>query len=174
MRTDSDQLLHEPKSPARREVWIDIGIVLVLGMKVFPAMKHLLPTLSEMQAAGAHIAMVVDEYGAIARVVTVENLVEKLVGDIYDEYDTVPSPPHSIESGLGEMDGLISLGEFRQRTGVGLPVGPYGTVGGPVVALLGRVPAVGDEVEVAGPRLAVTAVQGRRVERVLVSRAEHP
>ena len=110
MRTDSDQLLHEPKSPARREVWIDIGIVLVLGMKVFPAMKHLLPTLSEMQAAGAHIAMVVDEYGAIARVVTVENLVEKLVGDIYDECDTVPSssPAHRTRSNRDRAKWTVS------------------------------------------------------------------
>ena len=115
--------------PAHRGRPVTVGEIM-RGMKVFPAMKHLLPTLSEMQAAGAHIAMVVDEYGAILGVVTVENLVEKLVGDIYDEYDTVPSSPHSIESGLGEMDGLVSLGEFRQRTGVGLPVGPYDTVGG--------------------------------------------
>jgi putative hemolysin len=129
-----------------------------------------------MQAAGAHIAMVVDEYGAIVGVVTVENLVEKLVGDIYHEIRHRPSPPHSIESGLGEMDGLIRSAWVSSGNAPGsdcrwarmTPSGAW------FLALLGRVPAVGDEVEVAGHRLAVTAVQGWRVERVLVSRAVHP
>ena len=82
---------------------------IVRSVMVFPATKPLLPALTELQGAGAHIAMVVDEYGGIAGIVTLENLVEKLVGDIYDEFDTVPTPPHSSEPELGEVDGLLSL-----------------------------------------------------------------
>jgi putative hemolysin len=139
---------------------------------IFPATKPLLSALTELQGAGAHIAMVVDEYGGISGIVTLENLVEKLVGDIYDEFDTVRTPPHTSEPELGGVDGLLSLSDFRQRTGVELPAGPYETVGGLVVTLLGHVPAVGDDVEVAGHQLTVTAVQGWRVQRLLVTIAD--
>lgn len=145
---------------------------IVRSVMAFPATKPLLPALSELQGAGAHIAMVVDEYGGIAGIVTLENLVEKLVGDIYDEFDTVPTPPHASEPELGEVDGLLSLSDFRHRTGVELPAGPYETVGGLVVTKLGHVPAVGNEVEAAGHRLAVTAVAGWRVQRLVVSKSD--
>jgi CBS domain containing-hemolysin-like protein len=81
--------------PAHRGRPVTLGEI-VRGMKVFPAMKHLLPTLSEMQAAGAHIAMVVDEYGAIVRVVTVENLVESWSAT--STTNTTPSPAHRTRS----------------------------------------------------------------------------
>lgn len=145
---------------------------IVRSVMIFPATKPLLTALTELQGAGAHIAMVVDEYGGVAGIVTLENLVEKLVGDIYDEFDTVRTPPHTSEPELGEVDGLLSLSDFRQRTGVELPAGPYETVGGLVVTLLGHVPAVGDDVEVAGHQLTVTAVQGWRVQRLLVTIAD--
>lgn len=140
-------------------------------IRVLPATKALLPALSEMQAAGAHMAMVVDEYGGITGVVTVENLVEKLVGDIYDEYDTVPAP-HPEDDGAGNFDGLMSLGEFGRRTTVALPPGPYHTVGGLIVTVLGRTPETGDTVQVAGHQLVVTSVRGWRVERFQWGTAE--
>jgi putative hemolysin len=146
---------------------------LVRNVMVLPATKPLLPSLSVLQGAGAHMAMVVDEYGSIVGIVTLENLVEKLVGDIYDEYDVVPTPTHGTVPSLGEVDGLLSLNDFRARTGVELPAGPYDTVGGLIVTLLGHVPGVGDEVDVAGHTLAVSAVDGWRVHRVVVSRADH-
>jgi putative hemolysin len=145
---------------------------LVRGIVAFPGTKPLLPALTELQAAGAHLAVVVDEYGGLAGIVTVENLVEELVGDIYDEYDTRPAPAESTEPGLGEIDGLISLSEFRQRTGLQLPKGPYDTVGGLLVTMLSRVPTVGDEIEVSGHRLTVVAVDGWRVQRLQVSTIE--
>jgi len=145
---------------------------LVRGIVAFPGTKPLLPALTELQAAGAHLAVVVDEYGGLAGIVTVENLVEELVGDIYDEYDTRPAPAESTEPGLGEIDGLISLSEFRQRTGLLLAKGPYDTVGGLLVTMLSRVPTVGDEIEVSGHRLTVVAVDGWRVQRLQVSTIE--
>jgi len=146
---------------------------IVRSVMVLPATKPLLASLTELQGAGAHMAMVVDEYGAIAGIVTLENLVEKLVGDIYDEYDVVPTPSHSTAPQLGEVDGLLSLTDFRARTGVELPTGPYDTVGGLVVMLLGHVPAVGDQVDTSGHTLTVSAVDGWRVHRIMVSRAEN-
>ena len=98
-----------------------------------------------------------------------ENLVEELVGDIYDEYDARPTATQRGGPGLAEIDGLISLGEFRQRTGVLLPKGSYDTVGGLVITHLGHVPAVGDAVELAGHRLTVVSVDGWRVQRVAVT-----
>ena len=142
---------------------------LVRGIIAFPGTKPLLAALGELQAAGAHMAVVVDEYGGLAGIVTVENLVEELVGDIYDEYDARPTATDRGGPGLGEIDGLISLGEFRQRTGVLLPKGSYDTVGGLVITHLGHVPAVGDAVELAGHRLTVVSVDGWRVQWVAVT-----
>lgn len=140
----------------------------VRTIMAFPGTKPLLTALSELQAAGAHLAVVVDEYGGLAGIVTVENLVEELVGDIYDEYDTVPPPADPSGQPVVEFDGLTTVGDFRQRTGVDVPKGPYDTIGGFLVTTLGRVPAVGDEVEVAGRRLTVVAVDGWRVQRLSV------
>jgi putative hemolysin len=143
----------------------------VRGITAFPGSTPLLTALSELQSANAHLAVVVDEYGALVGIVTVENLVEELVGDIYDEYDTVP-PPADPSGPSEEFDGLTRIGDFRQRTGIDLPKGPYDTIGGLLVTVLGRVPAIGDDVEVAGHRLTVVAVDGWRVQRLAVNDIE--
>jgi len=141
---------------------------LVRAIIAFPGTKPLLAALAELQSAGAHLAVVVDEYGGLAGIVTVENLIEELVGEIYDEYDARPSPETATGPGVGEIDGLISLAEFRQRTGIDLPKGSYDTVGGLVITLLGHVPAVGDEVAAGGHLFTLVAVDGWRVQRIAI------
>ena len=95
-------------------------------------------------ARGQHLAIVVDEYGGTAGIVTLEDLVEELVGDIRDEYD-VEEPRRRRAAGADlEVDGLLNLEDFADETGVELPEGPYETVAGFVVARLGRLPEVGD------------------------------
>ncbi|MGA7688733.1 MAG: hemolysin family protein [Jiangellales bacterium] len=132
-----------------------------------PDTKQLLSALSEMRRAGSHLAVVVDEYGGTDGIVTMEDLVEELIGDIRDEYDAPGADER--EPSLGEVDGLLNLDEFAEQTGVTLPDGPYETVAGFVVAQLGRLPAVGESVEAVGHRLEVRSLDGRRIARVHVS-----
>jgi magnesium and cobalt exporter, CNNM family len=136
-----------------------------------PISKRVLPALSEMRRDRAHLAIVIDEYGGTAGIVTLEDLVEELVGDIRDEYDTEEGSPRRLPSGQVEVDGLLNLDEFAEETGVDLPEGPYETVAGYVLSALGRLPSVGDTVEVAGRRLTVIEMDARRIARVRVGPA---
>ncbi len=117
--------------------------------------KRMLPALSEMRRAGGHIAVVVDEYGGTAGIVTLEDLVEELVGDIRDEYDAADESRLAALGGAMEVDGLLNIEDFAEQTGVDLPDGPYETVAGYVMAHLGRLPREGDSVTVDGHRLEV-------------------
>jgi putative hemolysin len=112
---------------------------------------------------------VVDEYGGTAGIVTLEDLVEELIGDIQDEYDVPDGHQREVRGANVEVDGLLNLGEFAEQAGVVLPDGPYETVAGYMLAMLGHLPAERETVEVAGHRLTVTEMDGRRISRVLVS-----
>jgi magnesium and cobalt exporter, CNNM family len=136
-----------------------------------PISKRVLPALSEMRRNRSHLAIVVDEYGGTAGIVTLEDLVEELIGDIQDEYDTEEGSPRRLQGGQVEVDGLLNLDEFAEQTGISLPEGPYETVAGYVLAALGRLPAVGDTVEINGQRLTVTEMDARRIARVRVGPA---
>ena len=140
----------------------------------FPASKVVLSTLTEMRRLRQHLAIVQDEYGGTAGIVTMEDLVEELVGDIQDEYDVdrpeeVPGP-----IGVTTVDGLLNLWDFAEATGLELPEGPYETVAGFLVARLGRVPLLGDTVREGQHELEVTEMDGRRAARVRVSPVEEP
>jgi len=127
-----------------------------------------LSALSEMRRERAHLAIVVDEYGGTAGIVTLEDLVEELIGDIQDEYDVDAGHSSQLQGGELEVDGLLNLDEFAEQTALELPDGPYETVAGYILAVLGRVPREGDAVEVAGRTLTVTEMDGRRIARVRV------
>jgi putative hemolysin len=139
-----------------------------------PISLRVLPALSEMRRNRSHLAIVVDEYGGTAGIVTLEDLVEELIGDIQDEYDTEEGSPRRLLGGEVEVDGLLNLDEFAEQTGVSLPEGPYETVAGYVLAALGRLPAVGDAVVVNGHRLTVTEMDARRIARVRVGPVSAP
>lgn len=136
---------------------------------VLPWTRPILAALADMRREGTHLAMVADEYGGTAGIVTMEDLVEELVGDIKDEYDLVEMETTRHRGGDLEVDGLLNLDDFEDETGVELPEGPYETVGGFIMARLGRLPAVGDATEFDRHRIVVREVEGRRVSRVLVS-----
>ena len=137
---------------------------------MLPDTAKLLPTLTEMRRRSTHLAIVLDEYGGTAGIVTLEDLVEELIGDIKDEYDEEQVETTRLRSGDFEVDGLLNLDDFADETGVELPDGPYETVGGFLAAQFGRIPEVGDEGRADGYKLTVTEKDGRRVARVRVSR----
>jgi putative hemolysin len=134
-----------------------------------PASKRVLAVLSEMRREGHHLAIVVDEYGGTAGIVTLEDLVEELIGDIRDEYDVEDAQARRLHGGAVEVDGLLNTDDFADETGVELPEGPYETVAGYLMAVLGHLPQVGEMTIVNGHRLSVTEVDGRRVARVRVT-----
>ena len=113
-----------------------------------PETVKLLRALSAMRAAKAHMAIVRDEYGGTSGIVTLEDLVEELIGDITDEYDVVDGTSPTRIDPLARLDGLTTIEEFAGLSGYVIPEGPYDTVAGYVMARLGRLPAVGDEVSV--------------------------
>jgi putative hemolysin len=141
-------------------------------VKMLPASKRVLPAMSEMRREGHHMAIVVDEYGGTAGIVTLEDLIEEVIGDIRDEYDVHEGDPLEFRGGEVEADGMLNLSEVRTVTGVSLPVGPYETLAGYVMATLGHVPRPGEAVEVDGHRLEVTELDGRRIARVRVTPLE--
>ena len=142
---------------------------LARDVQLFPATKRVLPALSEMRSGGHHLAIVVDEYGGTAGIVTLEDLVEELVGDIRDEYDEVGGETRRLIGGSFEVEGLLNLEDFEDEVGFALPDGPYETVAGFVVATLGHLPTVGDHIVVGSHRLDVIELDGRRIARVGVT-----
>ncbi|KAB8197793.1 DUF21 domain-containing protein [Nonomuraea phyllanthi] len=152
------------------------AVVPIRPAKFVPWSKRLLSTMNEMRAEGQHLAIVVDEYGGTAGIVTMEDLVEELIGDIRDEYD-VEEDVVVLPAGEIEIDGLTNLNDFATETGIRLPDGPYETLAGFVMAMLGHVPDSGEKVEIAGFEMTVTELDGRRIARVRVKRgplAESP
>ena len=137
-----------------------------------PETKHVLSALSEMRRDSFHLAIVLDEYGGTAGIVTLEDLVEEVIGDIRDEYDVARARVTRLRNGDLELDGLINLDDFHDETGVELTDGPYETLAGYIVARLGRLPTIGDQVAFDGLRLTVHALDGRRIARVRLTRTE--
>lgn len=144
-----------------------------------PETVKVLRALSAMRRQNAHLAIVRDEYGGTAGIVTLEDLVEELIGDITDEYDS-PQEGHADSS---DVDGLTTLESFAERTGFALPEGPYDTVAGYVMAQLGALPAVGDKIIATLPsvlggdaeaeatfELSVIELDGRRAAWLRVRR----
>ncbi len=141
----------------------------VRPVKFLPISKTVLSSLSEMRRDRAHLAIVADEYGGTAGIVTLEDLVEELIGDIRDEYDTGQAAATKLPRGEVEVDGLLNLDEFAEQTGIELPEGPYETVAGYVLAALGELPAAGESVKVPGHTITVTELDGRRIARLRVT-----
>ena len=144
---------------------------LVRPIMYLPGTKGVLPSLTEMRSQRQHLAIVLDEYGGTDGIITLEDLVECLIGDIQDEYDQEENDFTS-ESHTGdiEIDGLTSLDELESETGITLPEGPYQTVSGYIMHFLGRMPKEHDAVSVNGVKLSVLTLEGHRVGQVLISR----
>jgi CBS domain containing-hemolysin-like protein len=135
--------------------------------------------LETLQAAGAEMAIVVDEYGGTDGIVTLEDLAEELVGEIADEYDLEPAA-YEVTMPLTAMprtllvDGVLREDELAETTGFRLPEGPYETLAGFILARLGHIPVEGETVREGGWTFTVVEVQKRRIEQVRVIRPEEP
>jgi putative hemolysin len=133
-----------------------------------PGTNRVLPTVSIMRKDGTHLAVVVDEYGGTDGIVTLEDLVEEVVGDIRDEYDD-PEPAFDEVGAATVVDAGLTIEDFAEATGIALPDGDYETAAGYVIAQLGRLPDVGDGIDVGPTRLEVEEMDGRRVTRLAIS-----
>ncbi|MXY75651.1 MAG: HlyC/CorC family transporter [Acidimicrobiia bacterium] len=135
-----------------------------------PESKPVPDLLREMQSTQIHIAIAVDEFGGTAGLVTIEDLIEELVGEIVDEYDTEAPMVQPLDDGGFLVAARLSVDDLNQVLGADLPDDEWDTVGGLVLGLAGRVPMVGERFEMGEAVLVADRVQGRRVERVLVHR----
>lgn len=127
------------------------------------------PLLVELRGHGLQMAVVVDEYGGTAGVVTLEDVVEELVGEVSDEHDPRRVGVHRVADGSWSAPGLLRPDELAASTGLAVPDdGAFETLGGLVMATLGRLPVAGDTVHVPGVELRVEQMDGRRVDRVRV------
>ena len=143
---------------------------LVRNIMYLPGTKGVLPALTEMRNQRQHLAIVLDEYGGTDGIITLEDLVECLIGDIRDEYDS-DEMEVQIESRTGdfEVDGLISIEDLCEQTGLEIPEGPYETASGFVMHVLGRIPVVDDVVSINGLRFTVLTLEGKRAGQLLIS-----
>jgi CBS domain containing-hemolysin-like protein len=138
-----------------------------------PDTKSVEHLLRDMQEEQTHMAVVIDEFGGTAGIVTIEDLVEEIVGEIEDELDEVKT--EFVEAdGRIEFRGNMPIIELNERYALTLPDEDYTTVGGFVLGRLGRVARVGDEVTMAGGVLRVLAMKGRRVDRLALTLRREP
>jgi putative hemolysin len=129
--------------------------------------------LDDLRRTRFHMAVVLDEYGGTAGILTLEDLIEEVIGDINDEYDFATRV--AVESdGVLELAGTMSLVDVRSDYELEIPEGDWNTLGGFVFGRLGRVARMGDRVLIPGGQLEVVAMDGRRVAAVRVLRPDHP
>ena len=133
-----------------------------------PETKKAVEVLREMQRHKFHMAIVTNEYGSVAGVVTLENLLEELVGDIAEEHEHEVREIEPLGDGRYRIDASVTVSEVDALLGTTLPQQGWNTVGGLMFGLLGAIPSEGQSVAVDGYRLTAERVQGRRVTRVLV------
>ncbi len=166
---DIDGLVHLRTAvavPYERRAIVPVSGLMADPMLV-PETMRLDALLQLLRGAGHQLAVVVDEYGGTSGVVTLEDVVEELVGEVADEHDRARAGALPGRDGRWSVPGLWRPDEIRRRIGAPIPDGAvYESLGGFVMAALGRVPVAGDVVEIPGWRLRVMAMEGRRVERV--------
>lgn len=135
---------------------------------VVPGSREVEEVLADFKRLKEHMAIVLDEYGGTAGLVTMEDLLEEIVGEILDEYDEPPQLPAREGADLMIVPGATNVGEMNERFGLNIPEDGYTTIGGYVFGALGRLPVVGDRITAGGAVLTVREMDGRRVETLAV------
>lgn len=156
---------------AEREGHVDDAVTSIAREAQFvPESKRVAELMPEMQASNFHMAIVVDEFGGTAGLVTLEDLLEELVGEIHDEYDTAEADAERLEDGTVVVNARMPIDEVNELLDDSeLPEGDWDTVGGLLLSQLGHVPTEGEEVEFDGRRLAAVEVSGRRIGKVRIA-----
>jgi CBS domain containing-hemolysin-like protein len=166
---DIDGIVHVKRAiavPHDRRADVPVSALMVPPLLV-PETIRLDPLLLLLREAGLQLAIVVDEYGGTAGVVTLEDVVEEIVGDVSDEHDRSRTTAREMTDGSWTLPGLWRPDEVRERLRAPVPDGPaYETIGGWVMAELGRVPVAGDTIELPGWSITVLAMDGMRVDRL--------
>ncbi len=166
---DIDGVVHVKKAiavPFDRRADVPVSALMVPAVFV-PETLRLDPLLLQLRQGGMQLAVVVDEYGGTSGVVTLEDLVEEIVGEVNDEHDRSQTTGRALRDGSWTVPGLWRPDEVRSRIGVAVPDGPaYETMAGWLMAELGRVPAVGDEATVDGWTAKVVDMDAHRVDRI--------
>jgi CBS domain containing-hemolysin-like protein len=166
---DIDGIVHVKRAiavPHDRRADVPVSALMVPPLLV-PETIRLDPLLLLLREAGLQLAVVVDEYGGTAGVVTLEDVVEEIVGEVSDEHDRFRTTGREMTDGSWTVPGLWRPDEVRERLGADVPDGPaYETTGGFVMATLGRVPTVGDTLSIPAWDITVLAMDGMRVDRL--------
>ncbi len=156
MRAQRDDLEAEPVTGILR------------ASRFVPETKRVAELLREMQAETFHLAIVVDEYGGTAGLVTLEDLIEELVGEIVDEFDVEKPLIERVDDHHFRVNGRVPIADLEHDIGVELPEGDWDTVGGFIFNSLGHIPVEGETLDANGHLLTVERVQGRRIARVRI------
>jgi len=141
---------------------------------IVPETKDLASLLQEFRRTNTHFAVVVDEYGAMAGILTLEDLLEEIVGEIEDEFDIAEEQIEQIDDDTYRISGMFPIDEFNERFDIELPDEDFHTVAGFVFGQLGRAPEPGDDVAWNGVRFDVLEVDGNRIEKIAVNFSERP
>src|SRR4030042_6407584 len=137
-----------------------------------PESKKIGELLRELQEKKGYIAIVVDEYGGVAGLVTIEDLLEEIVGEIEDEYDTEEPKVEWLNETEAVVDAKLSIDDLNDFFGLSLQTEGFDTVGGFVYSQLGRIPTVNDKVEIEGLTISVLSTLGRRIKKVKIAKTE--
>jgi CBS domain containing-hemolysin-like protein len=135
---------------------------------IVPETKDIAALLTEFRRTNQHMAIVVDEYGDMEGIVTLEDVIEEIVGEIEDEFDLPDESVERLDDGRIRIDGTFPIDDFNEQFGTELPIEDYHTMGGYVFGLLGRAPEQGDEIADGAARFTVVDLEGTRIDRLEV------
>ncbi len=141
---------------------------------IVPETKDIAALLTEFRRTNQHMAIVVDEYGDMEGIVTLEDVIEEIVGEIEDEFDLPDESIEKLDDGRIRIDGTFPIDDFNEQFGSELPIEDYHTMGGYVFGLLGRAPLAGDQLEDGRLRFTVIDLEGSRIDRLEIEFLPQP
>jgi CBS domain containing-hemolysin-like protein len=141
---------------------------------IVPETKDIAALLTEFRRTNQHMAIVVDEYGDMEGIVTLEDVIEEIVGEIEDEFDLPDESVEKLDDGRIRIDGTFPIDDFNEQFGSELPIEDYHTMGGYVFGLLGRAPLAGDQLEDDALRFTVIDLEGSRIDRLEIEFLPQP